>query len=61
MGYALDLFNRHLAFGDGAVGRLARQGLDWVGRAPMLRRGFAARALGLEGELPRAVSRVGRS
>ena len=60
MGYALDLFNRHLAFGDGAVGRLARRGLDWVGRTPTLRRGFAARALGLEGELPRAVSRVGR-
>lgn len=61
MGYAMDLFNRYLAFGDGAVGRFAQQGLGLVARAPMLRRAFVARALGLEGEMPRAVSRAGRS
>lgn len=61
MGYAMDIFNRYLAFGDGATGRLAQQGMGLVARAPWMRRAFAARALGLDGEMPRAVSRVGRS
>ncbi|NBX40078.1 MAG: hypothetical protein EBR15_01350 [Gammaproteobacteria bacterium] len=61
MGLAMDLFNRYLAFGDDALGRIAQRGLGWVGRAPWLRRAFVERALGIAGEMPAAVSRSGRS
>lgn len=57
MSLAMDGINRYLAFGDGAIGAVASHGLGLIGRNAMLRRPFALRALGLEGELPRLARR----
>ncbi|MCS6948501.1 MAG: FAD-dependent monooxygenase [Steroidobacteraceae bacterium] len=56
MGEAMDLINRFLAVGDDAASSWARRGMAWSGAAPPLRRRFAARALGIAGDLPRAAA-----
>ncbi|NBU26211.1 MAG: 2-octaprenyl-3-methyl-6-methoxy-1,4-benzoquinol hydroxylase, partial [Gammaproteobacteria bacterium] len=58
MGRAFDLLDRFLAFGTDPLGRLAQRGMGIVGRAAPLRAFFAGRALGLDGELPRAARRA---
>ena len=57
-GRAFDLLDRFLAFGTDPLGRLAQRGMGIVGRAAPLRAFFAGRALGLDGELPRAARRA---
>jgi 2-octaprenylphenol hydroxylase len=57
MSFAMDGINRYLAFGGGAIGALAERGMSLIGRNATLRRPFALRALGLEGELPRFARR----
>lgn len=57
MSLAMDGINRYLAFGGGAIGALAERGLGLIGRNATLRRPFALRALGLEGDLPRFARR----
>jgi 2-polyprenylphenol 6-hydroxylase len=54
MSTAIAAFDRFLAHGSGPVSRLAQLGLSWVNRSQEIKRLFAARALGLTGELPRA-------
>ena len=58
MSFAMDGINRYLAFGGGAIGALAERGMSLIGRNATLRRPFALRALGLEGELPRFARRL---
>jgi 2-octaprenylphenol hydroxylase len=57
MSLAMDGINRYLAFGGGVVGDIASRALGLIGRNATLRRPFALRALGLEGELPRFARR----
>ncbi len=57
MSFAMDGINRYLALGGGAIGALAERGMSLIGRNATLRRPFALRALGLEGELPRFARR----
>lgn len=57
MSLAMDSINRYLAFGGGVVGDIATRALGLIGRNATLRRPFALRALGLEGELPRFARR----
>lgn len=54
MALAIDLFNRVLAHGTGPLSRLAQRGLSLVNRNTQIKRLFMARALGTQGELPRA-------
>lgn len=63
MAMAMEAFNRLLAFGGDAVGRVAEKGLEWVGRAPALRQRFAQQALGLAARPPKAarLNRDGQS
>ncbi len=57
MSSAIDAFDRFLAHGTGPLSRLAQRGLGWVNRSQELKRLFIGRALGTEGELPRAAQR----
>jgi 2-polyprenyl-6-methoxyphenol hydroxylase-like FAD-dependent oxidoreductase len=54
MSTAIDLFDRYLAHGQGALGRIAQRGLTLVNRSDELKRFFVRRALGMSGELPAA-------
>lgn len=54
MSAAIDAFDRLLARGSGRVAALAQRGMPLVGRAPLARRVFIERAMGLSGELPAA-------
>lgn len=54
MTQAIDAFNRFLATGTDSWSQLARRGMRVVGDNALLRRWFAERALGTEGDLPRA-------
>jgi 2-polyprenylphenol 6-hydroxylase len=54
MAAAIDAFDRLLARGSGRVAGLAQRGLPLVSRAPLAKRVFIERALGLAGELPAA-------
>lgn len=54
---AMDGFNRFLATGTDNWSQWARSGLRAVGGSEALRRWFAARALGNEGDLPRAAGK----
>lgn len=52
MSVAIDAFDRLLARGSGRVAELAQRGMPMVGRAPLAKRAFIERAMGLAGELP---------
>jgi 2-octaprenylphenol hydroxylase len=54
MAGAIEAFDRFLAHGSGPLARLAQAGLGVVNRSQELRRFFIERALGTQGELPRA-------
>jgi 2-polyprenylphenol 6-hydroxylase len=54
MATAIDAFDRLLARGAGRVAGLAQRGMPLVGRAPLAKRVFIERAMGLAGELPAA-------
>jgi 2-octaprenylphenol hydroxylase len=54
MSAAIDAFDRLLARGSGRVAALAQRGMPLVNRAPLAKRVFIERALGLAGELPAA-------
>ncbi|HTU67039.1 MAG TPA: FAD-dependent monooxygenase [Steroidobacteraceae bacterium] len=54
MATAIDGFDRLLARGNGRVATLAQRGLPFVNRAPLAKRAFIERAMGLAGELPAA-------
>jgi len=54
MAAAIDGFDRLLARGSGRVAALAQRGLPFVSRAPVAKRVFIERAMGLAGELPAA-------
>lgn len=54
MSAAIDAFDRLLARGSGRVAALAQRGLPLVSRAPLAKRVFIERAMGLAGELPAA-------
>jgi ubiquinone biosynthesis UbiH/UbiF/VisC/COQ6 family hydroxylase len=54
MSAAIDAFDRLLARGSGRVAGLAQRGMPLVGRAPLAKRVFIERAMGLAGELPAA-------
>jgi 2-octaprenylphenol hydroxylase len=54
MSAAIDAFDRLLARGSGRVAVLAQRGMPLVNRAPLAKRVFIERALGLAGELPAA-------
>lgn len=58
MSQAIDAFNRFLATGTDSWSQLARRGMRVVGDNAILRRWFAERALGTEGDLPRAARRL---
>ena len=57
MAGAIDAFNGLLARGHGRIAALAQRGMPWVNRAPLLKRTFIERAMGLTGELPSAARR----
>ncbi|HEY7886945.1 MAG TPA: FAD-dependent monooxygenase [Steroidobacteraceae bacterium] len=50
---AIDGFNRYLAHGVGPLSHIAQRGLALVNRTDEFKRFFIARALGLDGELPK--------
>lgn len=52
MSAAIDAFDRLLARGSGRVAELAQRGMPLVSRAPLAKRAFMERAMGLAGELP---------
>jgi 2-octaprenylphenol hydroxylase len=52
MSGAIDVFDRLLARGSGRLAELAQRGMPLVGRAPLAKRMFIERAMGLAGELP---------
>jgi ubiquinone biosynthesis UbiH/UbiF/VisC/COQ6 family hydroxylase len=52
MSGAIDAFERLLARGSGKVAELAQRGMPLVNRAPLAKRVFMERAMGLAGELP---------
>ncbi|MBV9911632.1 MAG: FAD-dependent monooxygenase, partial [Sinobacteraceae bacterium] len=54
MSTSIAAFDRLLAHGRGPLARVAQLGLGWVNRSQELKRLFAARALGISGELPRS-------
>lgn len=54
MSAAIDAFDRLLARGSGRVAELAQRGMPLVNRAPLAKRAFMERAMGLAGELPAA-------
>jgi 2-octaprenylphenol hydroxylase len=54
MSAAIDAFDRLLARGSGRVAALAQRGMPLVSRAPLAKRMFIERAMGLAGELPAA-------
>ena len=54
MSAAIDAFDRLLARGTGRIAELAQRGMPWVSRAPLAKRAFIERAMGLAGELPAA-------
>jgi 2-octaprenylphenol hydroxylase len=54
MSTAIDAFDRLLARGSGRVATLAQRGMPLVNRAPLAKRVFIERAMGLAGELPAA-------
>jgi 2-octaprenylphenol hydroxylase len=54
MSAAIDAFDRLLARGSGRVAAFAQRGMPLVNRAPLAKRVFIERALGLAGELPAA-------
>jgi 2-polyprenylphenol 6-hydroxylase len=54
MSGAIDVFDRLLARGSGRVAELAQRGMPLVSRAPLAKRAFIERAMGLAGELPAA-------
>jgi 2-polyprenylphenol 6-hydroxylase len=54
MSGAIDAFDRLLARGTGRVAALAQRGMPWLSRAPLAKRVFIERAMGLAGELPAA-------
>jgi 2-polyprenylphenol 6-hydroxylase len=54
MDTAITVFDRLLAHGTGPLAKIAQRGLGWVNRSQEAKRFFAARALGLSGEIPRA-------
>lgn len=54
MSAAIDAFDRLLARGTGRVAGLAQRGMPLVNRAPLAKRAFMERAMGLAGELPAA-------
>ena len=54
MAAAIDGFDRLLARGSGRVAALAQRGMPLVSRAPLAKRVFIERAMGLAGELPAA-------
>lgn len=54
MSAAIDVFDRLLARGSGRVAEFAQRGMPLVSRAPLAKRVFIERAMGLAGELPAA-------
>jgi 2-octaprenylphenol hydroxylase len=54
MSAAIDAFDRLLARGSGRVAELVQRGMPLVSRAPLAKRAFMERAMGLAGELPAA-------
>jgi 2-polyprenylphenol 6-hydroxylase len=54
MSAAIDAFDRLLARGSGRAAALAQRGMPLVSRAPLAKRVFIERAMGLSGELPAA-------
>jgi 2-octaprenylphenol hydroxylase len=58
MSAAIDGFNRFLAFGTGAPGRILQRGLGLLDRSALAKQFFIGRALGTQGDVPR-IARAG--